>query len=190
MEGTDGVCSGTNVGLPSSAFQLSPPTSTAGRADEQQLMHQSKQAKKKWSWGCSVPERESSAEKYHWNGQDGSRAWRGKHSQPTQWEVKPLCPLHASVSPAHPRGFQQFPSPQLGSAPRPTTKKARGGHSRDPTSISPPSPPSPTRPHTHLKGVLPADVVRGLHGCHAEAEQGDAAQDAFLLLIWWANRGV
>lgn len=69
--------------------------------------------------------------------------------------------------------------------------------SRDPASITsatpmpprchpgatPVSPASPGR-GTDLERVLPADVVRGLHGGHAEAEQGDAAQDVLLLLVW------
>lgn len=58
---------------------------------------------------------------------------------------------------------------------------------------SPPPPPSAVpaaAPQADLERVLPADVVRGLHSCHTEAEEGDAAQDALLLLIWWANIGV
>lgn len=49
---------------------------------------------------------------------------------------------------------------------------------------------APAQPCTDLERVLPADVVGGLHGRHAEAEEGDAAQDTLLLLIWRPNAGV
>lgn len=51
-----------------------------------------------------------------------------------------------------------------------------------------PFPPSPTRPGSggpaDLKRVLAADVVGRLHRGNPEAQEGDAAQDALLLLIW------
>lgn len=118
-----------------------------------------------------------------------------------------LCPTCASVSRAEGTstqhtgyslgGYCSHPSPQL--APCPVTKKARRGSSGDPASItatpvlsqcSIPPCPTPAQPCTDLERVLPADVVRGLHGRHAEAEEGDAAQDALLLLIWCAKAGV
>lgn len=42
---------------------------------------------------------------------------------------------------------------------------------------------------TDLKGVFSADVVRRLHRSHPEAQEGDATQDALLLLICRVNRG-
>lgn len=42
---------------------------------------------------------------------------------------------------------------------------------------------------TDLKCVFSADVVRRLHGGHPEAQEGDATQDALLLLICRGHRG-
>lgn len=91
-----------------------------------------------------------------------------------------------------------FPSRSTGVTPACSMRRHQESHesSRDPASITSatPAPPqrhpratlSPASPGrgTDLERVLPADVVRGLHGGHAEAEQGDAAQDVLLLLVW------
>lgn len=42
---------------------------------------------------------------------------------------------------------------------------------------------------TDLKGIFPADVIRWLDSCHSKTEKWDAAQDAFLLLIFMKENG-